>query len=90
MKTQRPPQTESSPDSDAYRALLDSLSVAIVPLQTIHQQAVESLATGVREINPQATASYISAYREMWDSNDQETKEAEFSDDLPNGPEVKP
>jgi hypothetical protein len=131
VKTQRPPQTASSPDSDAYRALLDSLSEAIAPLQTLHQQAVESLATDVREIigsrsrdarlieqtldhllnhacipqglalfkslcrhywdiNPHATASYISAYREMWDSSDQETKEAEFSGNLLDGSEVTP
>jgi hypothetical protein len=40
----------------------------------MHQQAVESLAVGVREINPHATASYISAYREMWDSDEQQTQ----------------
>ena len=131
MKSQRPPQKTASPDSDAYRDLLSDLSAAITPLQTLHQQAVETHALTVREIlrsgsrdarliehmldhlldhacipqglaifkalcrhywklNPQATASYISAYREMWDSDDQETKEAEFSDDLPDDPEVKP
>ena len=131
MKSQRPPQKTASPDSDAYRDLLSDLSAAIAPLQTLHQQAVETHALTVREIlrsgsrdarliehtldhlldhacipqglalfkalcrhywklNPQATASYISAYREMWDSDDQETKEAEFSDDLPDDPEVKP
>ena len=131
MKSQRPPQKTASPDSDAYRDLLSDLSAAIAPLQTLHEQAVETHALTVREIlrsgsrdarliehtldhlldhacipqglaifkalcrhywklNPQATASYISAYREMWDSDDQETKEAEFSDDLPDDPEVKP
>ena len=116
MKTQRPPQTASSPDSDAYRALLGDLSAAIAPLQILHQQAVETHAPTVREIlrngsrdarlieqtldhlldhacipqglalfkslcrhywqlNPQATASYINAYREMWDSNDKNETE---------------
>jgi len=108
MKAQHSPQPESLPDSDAYRDLLNDLSAAIAPLQTLHQQAIESLVPTVREIlqnrsrdtrliertldhlldhacipqglaaykslcrhywqiNPHATASYISAYREMWD-----------------------
>ena len=107
-----------SPDPDAYRALLDDLSAAIAPLQTLHQQAVESLAPSVRkiiesrsrdarlieqtldhlldhacipqglalfkslcryywELNPQATASYINAYREMWDSDEKNETEVE-------------
>ena len=37
----------------------------------------KSLCRYYWEINPRATASYISGYREMWDSNDPETKEAE-------------
>ena len=127
MKSQRPPQKTASPDSDAYRDLLSDLSAAIAPLQTLHQQAVETHAPTVREIlrngsrdarliehtldhlldhacipqglalfkslcrhyweiNPHATASYISAYREMWDSDDHETKETEFSGDLPDEP----
>ncbi|MCF7674139.1 MAG: hypothetical protein K9N23_18270 [Akkermansiaceae bacterium] len=131
MKTQRRPQQAASPDSDAYRDLLDVLTAAIAPLQTLHQQAVEIHAPTVREIlhngsrdarlieqtldhlldhacipqglavfkslcryywefNPQATASYINAYREMWDSDDPETKEAELAGDLPNRPTVKP
>ena len=130
MKTQRPPQTTSSPDSDAYQDLLGDLSAAIAPLQTLHQQAVETLAPSVRKIiesrsrdvrliehtldhlldhacipqglalfkslcryywnlNPQATASYINAYREMWDSDDQETQEADLASDLPHDPEAK-
>ncbi len=120
-----------SPDSDAYRDLLGDLAAAIAPLQTLHQQAVESLAPSVREIiesrsrdarliehtldhlldhacipqglalfkslcrhywnlNPQATASYINAYREMWDSEDQETLEVNLAGDLPHNPEAKP
>ena len=108
-----------SPDPDAYRALLDDLSAAIAPLQTLHQQAVESLAPSVRkiiesrsrdarlieqtldhlldhacipqglalfkslcryywELNPQATASYINAYREMWDSDEKNETEEEL------------
>jgi len=131
MKTQRPPQKASSPDSDAYRDLLGDLAATIAPLQTLHQQAVETLAPRVRkilhsgsrdahliehtldhlldhacipkglavfkslcrhywQINPQATASYITAYREMWDSDDQETTDAEFAGDLPDEPEVQP
>ena len=130
MKTQCPLQQAASPDSDAYRALLADLSAAVAPLQALHQQAVEPLASSVQKIierrsrdahliehtldrlldhacipqglaifkslcryywefNPQATARYISAYREMWDSDDQHTKEAEFSGDFRNETEVK-
>ena len=106
-----------SPESDAYRGLLDDLVTALAPLQALHQQAVEAHAPTVREIirtgsrdgrliehtldhlldhacipqglalfkslcryywdlNPQATASYVNAYREMWDSdNTNETEE---------------
>ena len=112
-----------TPDSDAYRDLLGDLSAAIAPIQTLHQQAVETHASTVQEIlrngsrdarliehtldhlldhacipqglalfkslcrhywqfNPQATASYVNAYREMWDSDDHETEESEFSGDL--------
>jgi hypothetical protein len=42
----------------------------------------KSLCRHYWEINPQATARYINAYREMWDANDQETKEAELAGDL--------
>ena len=131
MKTQRPPQKASPPDSDAYRDLFGDLSAVITSLQTLHQQAVETLATRVQEIldhesrdahliehtldhlldhacipqglalfkslcrhywqiNPLATASYISGYREMWDSDDQETKDAEFAGDLANEQEEQP
>jgi len=45
----------------------------------------KSLCRHYWEINPHATASYISAYREMWDSNDQKTKEAEIEAELANG-----
>ena len=41
-------------------------------------------------INPHATASYINAYREMWDSEGQEAKEAELSGDQLDAPEIKP
>jgi len=50
----------------------------------------KSLCRHYWEINPHATAGYINAYREMWDSDDQETAEAEMSGDLPNDTEVKP
>ena len=41
---------ESSADSDAYQELLSNLAAALAPLQTLHQQAVETLAPTVREI----------------------------------------
>lgn len=50
----------------------------------------KSLCRHYWEINPHATAGYIDAYREMWDSDDQQTAEAEMSGDLPNDPEIKP
>ncbi len=37
----------------------------------------KSLCRYYWDINPNATASYINGYREMWDSNDPETNEAE-------------
>lgn len=37
----------------------------------------KSLCPHYWEINPQATASYINAYREMWDSDDKNETEAE-------------
>ncbi len=115
MKTQHPPQKAAPPDSNAYRDLLGDLKAVIAPLQALHQQAVETQASTVREIlhsgsrdarliehtldhlldhacipeglalfkslcrhywgiNPHATASYINAYREMWDSDDRETQ----------------
>jgi len=43
----------------------------------------KSLCRYYWELNPQATASYINAYREMWDSSGEETKEAELANDLP-------
>ena len=42
------------------------------------------------EINPQATADYINAYRDLWDSEDLETKESELAGDLPPNPEAQP
>ena len=113
MKTQHPPQKATSPDTDAYRDLLGDLKAALAPLQTLHQQAIETHASTVREIlrngsrdarlikhtldnllddaciplglalfkslcrhyweiDPHATASYINAYREMWDADDTE------------------
>ena len=118
MKTQRPPQKATSPDTDAYQVLLGDLKAALAPLQTLHQQAAEAHAPTVREIlrsgsrdarlieqtldhlldhacipqglalfkslcrryweiNPLATASYINAYREMWDSDDKSETEVE-------------
>ena len=37
-----------------------------------------SLCRYYREINPHGTASYIFAYREMWDADDEKTNEAEI------------
>ncbi len=42
----------------------------------------KSLCRHYWQINPEATASYIAAYREMWDADDPETKGAEFAGDL--------
>jgi hypothetical protein len=50
----------------------------------------KSLCRYYWNLDPQATASYINAYREMWDSDDQETQEANLADDLPHEPETKP
>lgn len=50
----------------------------------------KSLCRYYWELNPQATASYINAYREMWDSEDQETLEADLAGNLPHDPEAKP
>ena len=102
-----------------FDALVASITAAMAPLQTLHQQAIEALAPTVREIfqnrsrdtrliehtldhlldhacipqglacfkslcrhywqiNPEATADYILAYREMWDS------EAKLAGDLGN------
>jgi hypothetical protein len=131
VKIQTPPPMSASPDSDAYRDLMDDLSAVMAPLQRLHQQAVKAHALTVQDIlrngsvdtrliehtldhlldhacipqglalfkslcrhywqfNPQATAYYIKAYREMWDSDDQETKDGEQSGDLPNEPQVQP
>jgi hypothetical protein len=46
----------------------------------------KSLCRHYWDINPQATANYINAYREMWDSDDRETQETE---QLPNDPVAK-
>jgi len=118
VESQRWPQKADSPDSDAYRDLLQDLAAVIAQLQTLHQQAVEAhmptvqeiLRSGSRDarliehtldhlldhacipqglalfkslcrhywhINPQATASYINAYREMWDSDDENEPEVQ-------------
>ena len=107
-----PTQLATAPGADPYQDLLHTLSKAMAPLQTLHQQAVDTLARTVQEIlrsgsrdaqwiehtldqllnhacvpkglalfkdlcrhywtlDPQATASYIHAYREMWDGEDQ-------------------
>jgi len=50
----------------------------------------KSLCRHYWEINPHSTADYINAYREMWDSDDQETKESELTGDLPHDSEMKP
>lgn len=44
----------------------------------------KSLCRYFWEINPHATASYICAYREMSDSDDQKTKEAEIKAEMVN------
>ena len=49
----------------------------------------KSLCRHYWEINPRSTAGYINAYREMWDSDDQETKEAELAGDLPHDSEAQ-
>ena len=46
----------------------------------------KSLCRHYWEINPQATASYINVYREMWDSDERETHETEH---LANDQEAK-
>ncbi len=117
MKSKRLPQMEAVADSDAYQGLLRDLTAAIAPLQTLHQQAVETLASTIRDIlhsrsrdtrliehtfdhllnhacipqglvcfkslcryywqiNPQATASYIFAYRDMWGSDTDDDQES--------------
>jgi hypothetical protein len=119
------PQTAHSSDSDAYGALLDSLTAVVAPLQALHQQAIEALTLNVHEIiesnsrdarliehnldhlldhacipqglvifkalcryyweiDPHATASYIYAYREMWDSDEQKNDEAEIEVEMVN------
>ena len=107
-----PTQLATAPCADPCHDLLHTLSKAIAPLQTLHQQAVDTLAPTVQEslrsgsrdaqwiehtldqllnhacvpkglalfkalcrhywtLDPQATASYIHAYREMWDGDEQ-------------------
>jgi hypothetical protein len=46
----------------------------------------KSLCRHYWRLNPEATARYIAAYHDMWDSNDQETREAELSEDLLDEP----
>lgn len=116
MSTPGPLPQAAAPGSAPYVELLDTLSAAMAPLQTLHQQAVEALAPTVQEIvrngsqnaqliertldqllnhacmpkglalfkalcrhywqlDPQATASYINAYREMWDGDDESDTE---------------
>ena len=113
-----PTQPVTAPGAGPYQDLLQTLSKAIAPLQTLHQQAVDALAPTVQEIlrsgsrdaqwiertldqllshacvpkglalfkalcrhywplDPQATASYIHAYREMWDGEDQSQTEVQ-------------
>ena len=121
MNDQRLPQEAASIEAHNYQDLLRDLSAIIVPLQTLHQQAVAIHAPSVQEmvrngsrdkqliehtldqlldhacipdglvlfktlcryywqIDPQATASYVYAYRELWDSDD-EVESSESSDD---------
>lgn len=116
MKDQHPSHPARS-DTKAYVDLLNALSTAISPLQTLHQKAIEALEptvqvlvrSGSRDvhqiehtldqllnhactpeglslfktlcrhywaIDPQATASYVYAYREMWGGDDQNESEA--------------
>lgn len=42
----------------------------------------KSLCRHYWKFNPRTTALYIYAYREMWDSDEQETKEAELAGEL--------
>ena len=65
------------------RTLDHLLDHACIPQGLAH---FKSLCRHYWEINPQATASYINAYREMWDSDDRETQETE---QLPNDPVAK-
>jgi hypothetical protein len=116
MNPQDPPN-EARPDTSAYLDLLNALSTAISPLQTLHQKAIEALKPSVQVlvrsgsrdvhqiehtldqllnhactpegltlfktlcrhywlIDPQATASYVQAYREMWAGDEENDREA--------------
>ncbi len=96
---------------DSYQDLLQTLASTAAPLQALHQQAINALASTVQDmvrggsrdaqriehtldqllnhaclpeglahfktlcrhywaLDPQATASYVHAYREMWDGDD--------------------
>ena len=65
------------------RTLDHLLDHACIPQGLAH---FKSLCRHYWDINPQATANYINAYREMWDSDDRETQETE---QLPNDPVAK-
>jgi hypothetical protein len=65
------------------RTLDHLLDHACIPQGLAH---FKSLCRHYWDINPQATANYINAYREMWDSDDRETQETEH---LPNDAEAK-
>jgi hypothetical protein len=109
----------AAPGLDPYQDLVHAVSVAIAPLQALHQQAVDALEPTVLailrngspdaswiertldqllnhacmpkglalfkalcrhywQLDPQATASYINAYRDMWDGDDKnDTAEVE-------------
>ena len=45
-----PTQPATAPGADPYQDLLHTLSKAMAPLQTLHQQAVDTLAPIVQEI----------------------------------------
>ena len=116
MSAPGPLPQAAAPGSALYLELLDTLSAAMAPLQTLHQQAIETLAPTLQDIlrsgsrdaqliectldqllnhactpkglalfkalcrhywqlNPQATASYVNSYREMWDGNDKSDTE---------------
>lgn len=119
MNTQSASPQAAVPGLAPYQNLAHALSKAIAPLQTLHQQAVETLAPTVQvilrsgnrdaqliectldqllnhacvpkglalfkalcrhywQLDPQATASYVNSYREMWDGDDESgTEEVE-------------
>ena len=111
-----PHQHTTTPGAATYQDLLHELKRNMAELQTLREQAIETLAPAVQEmvrsgsrdvqqiehtldqllnhacfpegltlfktlcrhywtLDPQATASYINAYREMWDGDDKHDTE---------------